>query len=404
MRSRLIANIILVIAVGVLLFLHLLIQYSLPKEILWLLFFVDFVFLLFLTYSRIVAGVSSHLSRELQRKDAKLQLSQSDKSSERDLLITLRDILNAFGGEKDLHSILKQLVIIVKRFLKVDILFLELYSDEEQKYFARIYEGESEIPVGEKLREDVIQRGQSHLINNLHSFPRYRDLSDKGYISLIVAPLKRKDRHMGMIGAVTKKPHDFRAAELDLLSAIATQASLLIENAWLLEKTKLLSITDGLTNIYNHRHFQEKLQEEMKKVTNENRPLSLIMGDIDDFKHYNDNNGHLVGDKVLWKIAEIFKKNTKGRDVVARYGGEEFVIILPRTNRENAKEVAEKLRQEVEEYQFPGEEKQPKRNLTMCFGISSSPEDGLTPNELIEKADKRLYKAKRRGKNRVVWQ
>ena len=340
--------------------------------------------------------------RENQRMSTTLELTQSDQSEGSHLLSTLRDLMSAFTAEQDLHTVLKRMLLAIKDLLKVNILFLELYSDEEQKYFVKIYEGEKNITLDDDLREEVIQKGQSHLINDLSSFPKYKKLSEAGYFSILVVPLKRRERSFGMVGVLTKESRDFLSQELELLVSIASQASLLVENAQLFEKTKFLSITDGLTNIYNHRHFQEKLEEFTEMGIKGEQSISLIMADVDYFKHYNDTNGHVAGDKVLWKVADIFKKNTKGRDVVARYGGEEFVIILPHTEKKDAVVVARKLKEEIENTHFHNEEKQPNGKLTVSFGVSSLPADSKTRGELIKNADERLYKAKTGGRNQVV--
>ena len=183
---------------------------------------------------------------------------------------------------------------------------------------------------------------------------------------------------------------------------VSAPTSLLIENAELFEKTKILSITDGLTQLYNRRHFEEVLERLFMNAKNSHSPLSLSICDVDYFKHYNDVNGHPAGDFVLKKLAEILKKGVKGSDIVARYGGEEFVIIFPNTTKENAKKVCETLNKKIKEYKFPNEKSQPNGDLTVSFGIANFPEDATTPQELIEKADIALYKAKSTGRDKVV--
>ncbi|MDO9465422.1 MAG: sensor domain-containing diguanylate cyclase [bacterium] len=318
------------------------------------------------------------------------------------ILNVIKQAIDVFGEDQNLEQVLRRIVDAVAKILQVDVIILQLYSDEQQDFFMRVIKGRKELTLGEQIKEDVINKGQSHLINDLSSFPKYKFLSDQGIKSLIVAPLRRRKKVIGLIGGLADKPRDFTGEELDLLTTVASQAGLLAENAQLLEKTKLLSITDGLTNLYNHRHFQEKLMVEVKRAKEEKKPLSLIMGDVDDFKHYNDTNGHPAGDEVLRQIGRILKNNTKRGDIVARYGGEEFVIILPDTSGKSAKIVAEKLRKSVQEYKFVNEESQPGGKVTITFGLADYPEDADSARGVMKKADNALYMGKESGKNQVV--
>lgn len=180
------------------------------------------------------------------------------------------------------------------------------------------------------------------------------------------------------------------------------KAKVLIENVELFDKTKLLSITDSLTQTYNRRYLEKVLSDILTKSQLNYSPVSIAMCDVDYFKFYNDTNGHPAGDYVLKTIAEILKKGVKGSDIVARYGGEEFIIIFPDTTKENAIKICEKLRKSIKDFKFPNEESQPNGDLTISFGIASFPEDGIKAEELIKKADIALYKAKELGKDRVI--
>ncbi len=167
------------------------------------------------------------------------------------------------------------------------------------------------------------------------------------------------------------------------------------------ERLKELSITDGLTGAYNHRHFFEKLDEEFKRAGRYGKKLSIIMSDIDHFKLYNDRNGHPAGDSVLFGVAECLKECIRAQDLLARYGGEEFSIILPETGKEEACLMAERIRSRVRERVFPFESGQPGGDLTMSFGVASYPDDASTAADLVKKADNGLYRAKEAGRDRV---
>jgi len=170
------------------------------------------------------------------------------------------------------------------------------------------------------------------------------------------------------------------------------------------DQLRQLAITDGLTGLYNYRYFKEQWNQEIIRAQRHSLSLSLIMIDIDHFKLYNDTHGHLAGDEVLRAIGHLIRSNIRKIDIPARYGGEEFAVILPETAKAPATFVAEKLRKLVEECPIPHEEKQPGGKLTISLGVSTFPDDGQSPEQLIDVADQRLYKAKQNGRNRVVFE
>ncbi|MFH1942715.1 MAG: diguanylate cyclase [bacterium] len=168
------------------------------------------------------------------------------------------------------------------------------------------------------------------------------------------------------------------------------------------EKLRKLAVTDGLTGLYNYRAFRRQLQLEISRSRRFKLPFSLLMMDIDHFKVYNDRFGHPNGDVVLRRFARLLHINIRDVDTLSRYGGEEFVLILPGTDKDSAKFVAEKLRKLVEKTSFPFEEKLPTGCVTMSIGISSYPQDTQNEEELIRMMDEALYRAKKSGRNRTA--
>jgi len=175
--------------------------------------------------------------------------------------------------------------------------------------------------------------------------------------------------------------------------------SLLSDNV---QKAKKSAETDGMTKLYNRKYFDNFVKDQLIKAELQQSHCSLIMIDVDNFKHYNDTNGHQLGDDVLIKIAKLMKDSVRKSDMAARYGGEEFVIVLPGTAKKMAEKIADKLRMTIEKTVFPNEEKQPNGMLTASFGVSSFPENGDTPEIVLKGADHCLYLAKERGRNNVV--
>jgi len=159
---------------------------------------------------------------------------------------------------------------------------------------------------------------------------------------------------------------------------------------------------DGLTQLHNHRHFQEALAMEASRSLRHGRTFSLIFMDIDQFKNYNDTHGHLKGDGLLRIVGEILKNILRKADLAARYGGDEFVLLLPETDKEGGRMVAERIRESIESHLFYGRDAHPGGKVTVSVGVASFPEDGTDPATLVESADKALYDAKSRGKNSVI--
>jgi diguanylate cyclase (GGDEF)-like protein len=162
---------------------------------------------------------------------------------------------------------------------------------------------------------------------------------------------------------------------------------------------RVMSVTDPLTGMYNRRYIVDHLDRELKQSKRTNQPLSLIMADLDNFKNYNDRHGHIAGDEALKELGGLLAYSIRETDVVARYGGEEFLIFLNHTDKDGAVKTAEKLRLAVEEriFDLKGE----KTRITISLGISSSPEDGTSFDELVDAADRALYHAKDMGRNKV---
>jgi len=166
-------------------------------------------------------------------------------------------------------------------------------------------------------------------------------------------------------------------------------------------QTARLAVTDGLTGLFNHRYFQERLRRDLAEAHDRGVPLSLVMIDIDHFKQYNDANGHIAGDVALREVAAVLRRAVKKRDLVARYGGEEFAIVLWGVSKGEAARVAERVRRRVQAVEFPNERVLPQGQLTISCGVAEFPADAAGRAELVGCADQALYSAKKQGRNRV---
>ena len=169
-----------------------------------------------------------------------------------------------------------------------------------------------------------------------------------------------------------------------------------------MEKLEEVSITDDLTMIFNHRYLMSRLSYEFERAKRYGFPIAFIMLDIDHFKVYNDNNGHLAGDEALRKIASLINGAIRETDIVGRYGGEEFAIILLHADLVWMAEVSERIRRTIEETPFPNEELQPLGRITVSIGGSCLSDGMETIENLIRSADDALYRAKRSGRNQIA--
>lgn len=254
------------------------------------------------------------------------------------------------------------------------------------------------------LSDHILNVGQTIAINNIKELIKVERpaLELEGIKSLIATPLIAERKTIGILYVDDFVERNFSQKDESIIALLATQAAAAIEKLQLLEKTRKLAITDELTSLHNHRHFVHLLGEELKRAKRYDRELSVMLIDIDHFKHYNDNNGHIPGNDVLREVAATMLLSIRDIDILARYGGEEFAVILPEADKAEAGKCAERLRKAIEEKTFANQEKQPLGNLTVSIGYATYPEDAKMQRSLLNRADIALYKAKEEGRNRAI--
>jgi diguanylate cyclase (GGDEF)-like protein len=220
--------------------------------------------------------------------------------------------------------------------------------------------------------------------------------------SVFVLPLLYEKELLGILVLLSEKINALSPYQTELLEVLGNQASTSIANARFHAEIERLAITDGLTGLFNHRHFQERLSQEFSRINRFSDPLSMLIIDIDHFKQVNDTYGHPVGDVVLKGVADKIRGTIRNIDISARYGGEELAVILIGTDERGAMNMAERLRKAVINKTFSAEKS--TFNVTISIGISTYTKGIKRKEELIEKADKALYQAKRSGRNRsILW-
>ncbi|MGI8898109.1 MAG: diguanylate cyclase [Pyrinomonadaceae bacterium] len=263
------------------------------------------------------------------------------------------------------------------------------------------------IRLGEGVAGGVLETGRALVVENIESAsmepaPAERQYKTKSFISY---PIRIGGRTIGVLNVTDKTSGEkYDDVDLSLLEIIGPQVALALERAEWQERAKefqLMSITDPLTSLLNRRYLQERMNEEVNRSKRYEYPMSFLMIDIDDFKSYNDLNGHLAGDQALQITAHCLKGVLRSADVACRYGGEEFGILLPQTPLNEASAIAERMRQRVAETVYPHGKSQPLGGVTISIGISSFHKHVDTPDRIIAAADRALYNAKSKGKNRI---
>ena len=217
--------------------------------------------------------------------------------------------------------------------------------------------------------------------------------------SLLAVPLMSEHRFVGVLRVESAAARQLGPDELRLTKIVGDLASLGIENSRLYGRMAELAITDDLTGLAVHDHFQRRLVEEIARARGFHIPISILLIDIDRFKVYNDTFGHSAGDKLLRQIADLLRQMTRAGEMTARLGGEEFAMLLPGVELEEAVHRAEKLRLQVASTQV--ELRRAVTSATISIGAASFPQDGMKAEQLLQAADQRLYRAKAQGRNRV---
>ncbi|HEY2381252.1 MAG TPA: sensor domain-containing diguanylate cyclase [Terriglobia bacterium] len=253
------------------------------------------------------------------------------------------------------------------------------------------------------LSEVLVDR-QPVVIANLqqaHLAPEMRTFVEKyGLVSLLAVPIQTKEVVLGAFVSVSAEPKSFTSDDVGTAAALADFTAIALENAGLFAELQRSAITDSLTGVYNTRFFHEALGRETARADRYTTPLSLLMIDIDSFKLVNDTFGHVVGNKVLTRIAESLDTTVRNTDFVFRCGGDEFGIVLPGTNLEGALHVAEKILQRVESANilpslgYSG-------HVTVSIGVSEY-HRGSHFETLVAEADQALYSSKRSSKNCAI--
>jgi two-component system cell cycle response regulator len=309
----------------------------------------------------------------------------------------LQYMTKAIVGTFDEDRILRTVLQGIKTEVGYRRCALFMFDDGKLKERLSLGYSAAEKPAADIALEYLSQRKEAAVLPRLGG----------PFVQQCVIPIPYRDELKGMV-LLERGPDEppFSEDRLNLLSTLAGQLGMALENASMYRTTLHLSITDGLTGLFNARHLYERLETEITRSKRYGHPLSLFMLDIDYFKKFNDSYGHLSGDEALRMVAQVLRENSRETDTVARYGGEEFCVILPETDDQSAEIIAERVRKAMESRPViidPKEAEGDKAavNLTVSIGIAQMHSGLNFAEELVRLADKALYQAKREGRNTV---
>ncbi len=313
----------------------------------------------------------------------------------------------------DINEVLQLIYEQVSGVVPSDTFYIALYDEhsEELRYDLFIEQGKALPPFKARLdsagipgrvirsRKPLFIR---HWSEEVEQLPFEASMVGTPTQSAISVPLIAKNKIVGVMSVQAVRPNAFDENHMALLTAIGSQAALALENARLHATVNEQAQRDPLTGVFHHGSFIDRLNASIEHARAHQESLALIMLDIDRFKQYNDTYGHLVGDDVLRSTVEAIQNHLKSTDVVGRWGGEEFGIILHNVTRAQARNVAERIRLTVETNVMKDTHGRPIPSPTVSQGIAMFPEDATEMEELIDKADFALFRAKDLGRNRIA--
>lgn len=352
----------------------------------------------------------------LERLDEKANILANEIETKKTGIASLEEKLKKYSTLKEAIEVLSTHLsideiarLIIEQALKTlgkpGRALLFLVDTERQSLMLSASWGDLRImtKTGDIYDHWVLRHRQSLIVEDISKdfrFPADGPKKTHGsFRSLIAAPLINEDKVVGILRMDSPDELAYTQDDLRLLDIIADLGALTVENALLYVKTEELAIKDSLTGLFVRRYFAERFHEELQRGAITKSGLSLLILDIDHFKDYNDQYGHAAGDLVLKYLSKTINSLVREGDIVARYGGEEMVVLLAGRGKKDAISAAENIRKTIKDK--PLSFRRHVANITISIGLASYPEDSVIEEELIRLADKRLYKAKKAGRDRV---
>lgn len=348
-------------------------------------------------------SISKVLNKHIS--DSHRLLHQKEKEVSK--IVALHRVSRIINSSLELDKIYLGLISELKKVLSFDRLSISILdeSGENIEAFAATDTG---TILEKKVTKPTDVCCTSWLIENKKpllrtDLPRQAHFStdtqilEEGMNTCFSIPLTSRDTVRGALCLYHEEKNGFSEKDLEILEPVADHLSMVVENVALYERIKERAIRDSLTGVYNHGYLLSFLGREFTRAKRYQKPLSIVMLDVDGLKKYNDTYGHQDGDKVLKRFAQILMKNLRGIDIAARYGGDEFMLVLPETDLESAKSAVKRLEQDFRKAKLPHKDDY-SAQLSFSAGIASYPSAVKTKGELIRAADQMLYRTKEEHK------
>jgi diguanylate cyclase (GGDEF)-like protein len=306
--------------------------------------------------------------------------------------LNIQEVYDAFAGE--LQDVVETDYTAICLIEGNEIYFAAVSSEVGSTWHTG-----QKIPVAGTTVEWVFLNKRSFYERDLSQSSRFwtgEDHAKRGIKSMLYLPLVNKGEVIGVLLVGSVKPAAYNPEQSILLEHLAAQIAAPIENSRLFTKSEEIARIDGITELFNRRHFDERMREEIDRHSRYGDILSILLIDLDNFKKYNDTYGHLAGDRLLVQAAAMIKSSIRSSDQAFRYGGDEFAVILPHSSTMDSFSVAERMREKIAEAMSARQ-----LDISVSIGVASWPGDGATLDDLCNAADMALYYAKRTGQNRT---
>ncbi|RSM61648.1 hypothetical protein DMB66_24340 [Actinoplanes sp. ATCC 53533] len=349
----------------------------------------------------VLMTLTTHVAAALETaRAAELAVAVRSARRERDIAETMRDAVTHLSGTLDPADVLRRLHATLRRALPagrswlavLDDGKLQVWDDHDEHHDAALAGPDAEPDLARLLTAAEPVTGAAGVAPPAPFGPAAGN-------PWVAIPLRLRAESVGLAVLTCPDPAGYSAGQIEIGTALAGQGMTAYENARLFAQVERLATTDGLTGLFNRRHFFELALRELALSRRRSGPLTVVMLDIDHFKQINDRHGHPVGDQVIATVAQRLAATVRGTDVLGRYGGEEFAVLLPDTGDDGSSILAERLRAVIGDR--PIETDTGPLTVTVSVGVASRDTD-MSVAELLGRADRALYQAKEGGRNRVV--